>query len=515
MLSGTGGYGADRKDAESDADEDSVAFPRISDRVSAKTPADGEILIRINQRRANDRQQQFEVQESSDGHQEIPMSVSATTVSSWLTREVLTRSPWLARCLAAPEGTAIAKELATDDQDDFQEIMAGDSTQYAVTVKRVSEAILDVGLPSCGAGQRLLVPKGLLQCLDLAAPGAEALDLATFSATSIFTLFLWASVLELHSVLDVFRKGITDDIKPSTVALAFSVAHATNDSVLLHRCYWCIRQLIFSGSGASLLDSKNAVKLVKGALCHTTVCRTPLRALASVVEADWESKRHWATATDCYTLTQIHRLRDPNGSYPQRYEMRLDHSDETLLTAVREDEQSPCRIYAGKSGTSTSSEHDEDFLGTVCPNFWGTMFTLFDSGSDVDTLVRNTPAAKDLPLRPRAEVCKIGYDTNILGDCPRKITLDFERNKERHHMENISPRWDSKLNSYALPFFGRVKKASAKNFQLVVNGDPNTIYLMFGKISKDVFCLDFRAPIAPLDAMAIASASLAKKRAVS
>merc|ERR1711957_608418 len=71
---------------------------------------------------------------------------------------------------------------------------------------------------------------------------------------------------------------------------------------------------------------------------------------------------------------------------------------------------------------------------------------------------------------------------------------DFDRDGAKHHMENIQPRWDNKLNSYALPFFGRVKKTSAKNFQLAKNNDHNTIFLMFGKISKDVFCLDFRSP---------------------
>merc|ERR1711862_626552 len=101
-------------------------------------------------------------------------------------------------------------------------------------------------------------------------------------------------------------------------------------------------------------------------------------------------------------------------------------------------------------------------------------------------------------------LCKINFTINLMGDCPRKIGVDFERGGVSHHMENIAPRWDKKLNSYALPFFGRVKKASAKNFQLVVDGDPNTIFLIFGKITKDVFCLDYRGPLTPLDSMAVA-----------
>lgn len=503
---------------DEERDEDAVAFPRVSDQLAAKTPGEGEILVRIHQRVGNGRQSAWEVTEDADGRQEIPMTVSASTISSWLPREVLSRSPWLSRCLNAPEGTSVARELAGgEEKDDFEDIMAGETNRYAVTVTRVAEAVLEVGLPSQGSGQRLFIPKGMLQVLDLSANVSGAIDLSSFAATSLFTMFLWASVLELDSLVEAFRAGIANAINPATIALALSVAHMTNDSLLLQLCYWCVRQLIFDDRGAlaSMLDGRSAVKLVKGALCHTTVVRTPLRVLSSVVEADREAKRSWMTATPCYTLTQLHRHRGEGGSYPHRYEMRLDHSDETVLTAIREDEQSPCRIFARNSASTTSSEHCEEFLGTVSPNFWGTMFTLFDGGSDVDTLRKNNPVAKDFPLRKRCELCKIGYDTNILGDCPRKITLDFERDNERHHMENVAPRWDSKLNSFALPFFGRVKKASAKNFQLVVNDDPNTIFLMFGKISKDVFCLDFRAPIAQLDAMAIAAAALAKKRAVS
>ena len=36
------------------------------------------------------------------------------------------------------------------------------------------------------------------------------------------------------------------------------------------------------------------------------------------------------------------------------------------------------------------------------------------------------------------------------------------------------PRWDTRLKSYALPFFGRVKLASAKNFQLAKLGSAES-----------------------------------------
>ncbi|CAE8602762.1 unnamed protein product, partial [Polarella glacialis] len=256
-------------------------------------------------------------------------------------------------------------------------------------------------------------------------------------------------------------------------------------------------------------------RLSRGFLSYKSICKTPLRVLAKVLQEDMLAKdTRWLTATDCYTLCQIHRRRQEGGGYPHTYELRLDHSDEVLMTAMREDEQSACRIFAQSAASDESSEHSKEFLGAVVPNFWGTLFTLYDSGTDVDALLQREPFVQGLPLRPRTAVCSVGYETNLFGDCPRKVSADFVRGS-RPRLENLGPRWDKKLNSYALPFFGRVKKASAKNFQLVVNGDSNTIFLMFGKISKDLFCLDFRGPIAPLEAMAIASAALAKKRAVS
>jgi len=390
------------------------------------------------------------------------------------------------------------------------------TSRYEIIVRREAEAIFEVGLPSAGIGQRLLLPRAFLQCLDLAAPDAPLFDTSTTASMSVFTYFLWAAVLELSSLLDACRKDIISAIDATTVALALSVANATNDTELLRHCYWFIRELMCSVGGplASWLDGRNTVRLVKGALCYRDISSTSLRCLAGVTAEDALAKRRWITPQDCYTLTQVHRIRQAEGGYPHTYEMRMDHTDEIMLTALREDEQSPCRIFAHSTASSTRSEHCEEFLGTVEPNFWGTLFTLYD-GTDVDTLVRSKPALRELPMRQREAVCKISFSTNILGDCPRKIAVDFERRESKWHMENVAPRWDAKLNSYALPFFGRVKKASAKNFQLVVDNDPNTIFLMFGKISKDVFCLDFRGPLAPLDAMAIAIASLAKKRAVS
>eukprot|EP00923_Selenidium_pygospionis_P006584 GHVN01011303.1.p1 GENE.GHVN01011303.1~~GHVN01011303.1.p1 ORF type:complete len:109 (-),score=5.33 GHVN01011303.1:50-376(-) len=107
-----------------------------------------------------------------------------------------------------------------------------------------------------------------------------------------------------------------------------------------------------------------------------------------------------------------------------------------------------------------------------------------------------------------------------MGDVPRRIYLEWAKNPDNpseivpNPLENLVPRWDGALQSYALPFYDRVRKPSAKNFQLVEKGKEHDILFMFGKRSKDVFSLDFRIPITETLALGLAVSALAKKRVV-
>lgn len=105
-----------------------------------------------------------------------------------------------------------------------------------------------------------------------------------------------------------------------------------------------------------------------------------------------------------------------------------------------------------------------------------------------------------------------------------------------YNLQTAKAKWDETLQAYSLPFFGRAKVASAKNLQLIPcpggtsrsgsnldhsgrkakddDEDQSSIYFMMGKMSKDVYALDFRAPVRVLEAFAIAVATMAKKRAV-
>merc|ERR1712176_1502003 len=64
--------------------------------------------------------------------------------------------------------------------------------------------------------------------------------------------------------------------------------------------------------------------------------------------------------------------------------------------------------------------------------------------------------------------------------------------------QNKPPKWNEQIGAYVLNFNKRVTQASVKNFQLTCNDDPDTVYLQFGRVGKDVFNMDFRHPFSPL-----------------
>ena len=84
------------------------------------------------------------------------------------------------------------------------------------------------------------------------------------------------------------------------------------------------------------------------------------------------------------------------------------------------------------------------------------------------------------------------------------------------------PKWNEQLEAWTMDFKGRVKKASKKNFQLIsttdVEGDDaasdeDSVLMLFGKVSRDRFSLDFAPPLSVVQALAIALTTFTDKLA--
>lgn len=101
--------------------------------------------------------------------------------------------------------------------------------------------------------------------------------------------------------------------------------------------------------------------------------------------------------------------------------------------------------------------------------------------------------------------------------------VEQENSSELMMFQTKKPTWNEELCAWTLNFNGRVKQASKKNFLIVAEQGNDRmedefgeerIFLRFGKISKTRFTLDFRYPLSPMAALAIACTTFAKKLAV-
>jgi tubby and related proteins len=98
-------------------------------------------------------------------------------------------------------------------------------------------------------------------------------------------------------------------------------------------------------------------------------------------------------------------------------------------------------------------------------------------------------------------------------------------------LRNKVPRWHEQLQCWCLNFRGRVTVASVKNFQLVAATQPaagaptpseptappppdqEKVVLQFGKVTKDMFTMDYCYPLSAFQAFAICLSSFDTKLA--
>ena len=78
-------------------------------------------------------------------------------------------------------------------------------------------------------------------------------------------------------------------------------------------------------------------------------------------------------------------------------------------------------------------------------------------------------------------------------------------------LKNKPPKWSDQVGAYVLNFNGRVTMASVRNFQLVEPDEQDAVLLQFGRVGKDEFTLDFRYPLTPFQAFAIALSAFDSK----
>uniref|UniRef100_A0A4X1W090 Tubby-like protein n=1 Tax=Sus scrofa TaxID=9823 RepID=A0A4X1W090_PIG len=221
------------------------------------------------------------------------------------------------------------------------------------------------------------------------------------------------------------------------------------------------------------------------------------------------------------------------GFFPFYY-LYLEAADgqKHFLLSGRKRKRSKTPNYLISLDHTDLSRDGDNFVGKVSrSNALGTKFTIFDNGVNPERKNFVTETA-----RIREELGAVCYETNFLGlRGPRKMTLiipgidaqnrriGVQPQNEQESllsrlqrgatqglvlMQNKAPLWSDESGVYVLNFHGRVTRASVKNFQIVHRDDPDYLVLQFGRIAPDMFTMDFRFPLCPLQAFAICLSSL-------
>ncbi|XP_026736148.1 protein king tubby isoform X2 [Trichoplusia ni] len=221
------------------------------------------------------------------------------------------------------------------------------------------------------------------------------------------------------------------------------------------------------------------------------------------------------------------------GLYPTYFlHLEKDYGKKVFLLAARKRKKSATSNYLISTDPTELTRTADSFAGKLRSNLLGTAFTVYDNGK---------AWRKHDHAHTRHELAAVVYDTNVLGfKGPRKMTVilpgmtpdrqrvtiapqdDSETLLERWKsqtlddivvLHNKTPVWNDETQSYVLNFHGRVTQASVKNFQIVHDSEPDYVVMQFGRISEDVFTMDFRYPLCALQAFGIALSSFDSKLA--
>lgn len=215
-----------------------------------------------------------------------------------------------------------------------------------------------------------------------------------------------------------------------------------------------------------------------------------------------------------------------NKMFP-RYEMVMSNNDEDFLMAAKKRKKNKTANYLISRHHSASKKLVDEVLGKVRSNFFGTEFMIYSAGKN---------PKKSHGADVRMELGAVTYAQNAQGTGPRNVRLALPRVEYNGDIvsfvdgeesllarlkdklsdgvmqgKNKLPKYDEERNCYTMDFGGRVTMASVKNFQIVLDNDNNNVVLQFGRAGKDLFNMDVRWPMTPLQAFAICLTSLDSK----
>lgn len=208
-----------------------------------------------------------------------------------------------------------------------------------------------------------------------------------------------------------------------------------------------------------------------------------------------------------------------------------------LMSAKKQKNNKTSKYVITMSKNDDSGKDADAFLGKLRSNFLGLEFVAYGAGLNPKKIDNSMSQVHALQLA-RQELLAVQYSSSLWGTKPRgprkmgavipKVQPSGERlicrtlnpdsegllalqkagnTSAIQQFHNKPPKWNEQVGAFVLNFNKRVTQASVKNFQLTTSDDPDTVFLQFGRVGKDVFNMDFRHPFSPYQAFAICLSS--------
>mgnify|MGYP001496658625 CR=1 FL=1 len=150
--------------------------------------------------------------------------------------------------------------------------------------------------------------------------------------------------------------------------------------------------------------------------------------------------------------------------HAQQQQQQYDQYHQQGGSVASEPQFSPQeRLAAMRKRLLKLTQYQREFVGVVEPNFWGTEFTFYDEGVD-ETVLNSRPAvtANNFPYMQRKPVLTASFEANLLGDQPRKVTLQLDEKVHTSEspgkkfgdapppmkMKSVKPVWDDQTQAF-------------------------------------------------------------------
>ncbi len=353
--------------------------------------------------------------------------------------------------------------------------------------------------------------------------------------SNLISYILSTTIFELFNIREEILNILIKEINENEIIIIFEIANIIkNFNNLNEFCFYLIKYFINKQNNLEgflykninfeksifFFERKNFFNFFpfefdinNNEIIYTNINNIKLKVSLNFLNNFWEENlknfNKFYSINNNFNIGKIIRRKSPidiinESDFPHYYSLTLENEKDFKLFAIKKDENSNFLISFNQYEFIKYSYY---YIGEIEINFWGNSFSVFDCGYDEKFLNKNNKL-KFLPLRKK--LCLIKYDFNFLINS-RNFSIDIYQNENNIHLINLKPFWNESKNSYCLNFYGRVKKASNKNFQIIEKNDEENILLQHGKNKSNEFNIDFRDPFSTLIAFCTSITSLIKK----